>query len=269
MDCFTLTKFEVQPTTENQVLVLVVGSQVYKTILSRALPQHFMSRTFEDRRGRYEWGTYVHDVNNDAQLQVESLLQLFQKYIYIEDDLTETFALDYHTAMSPTGSYPRTAIGDLVYQAKPYHRPVKPSNHAKASELAEHFLTFIRAHPSYNRSDVVIPVPPSRADKVFDLPSELVKKIAVELGILDGSSLVQKIRSTKPMKDCTTPQEKINNVRNAFAVTNTDELEEKNVLLIDDIYASGFTINEVGRVLLEAGAHTVFGLVATKTSRDD
>jgi predicted amidophosphoribosyltransferase len=268
MDCFTLTKFEVRPASDNQLLVLVVGSQVYKSILSRALPQHFMSRAFEDRLGRYDWGTYIHDVDNDVRLEVETLLHLFQGYIYIEDDLTETFALDYHTEIAATGLYQKTAIGALVYQAKPYHRAVRPSNYTKASELAKHFLTFIRAHPSYSCSDLVISVPPSDPAKAFNLPAELVKKIAAELGIADGSGLVKRIRVTKPMKDCSTPQEKINNVRNAFAVTNGDELEGKNVLLIDDVYASGFTINEVGRVLLEAGAHAVFGLVATKTSRD-
>ena len=268
MDCFTLTKFEIQPATDKQVLMLAVGSQVYKTILARALPRHFMSRTFEDRRGRYEWGTYIHDVDDDARLQVENLLQLFKDYIYIEDDLTETFALDYHTAMSPTGSYPRTAIGELVYRAKPYNRPVRPSNYARASELAAHFLTFIRTHPGYSRSDIVLPIPASDPTKAFNLPVELVKKITAELGMIDGNGLVNRVRVTRPMKDCTTPQEKINNVRNAFAVTNRNALEDKNVLLIDDVYASGFTINEVGRVVLEAGAQAVFGLVATKTSRD-
>lgn len=268
MDCFTLTKFEIQPATDNQLLVLAMGSQVYKAILARAFPRNFMSRTFEDRRGRYEWGTYIHDVDDTVRLQVENLLRLFESYLYIEDDLTETFALDYHTAMLPTGSYSRTAIGDLVYRAKPYNRPVRPSNHAKTSELAEHFLTFIRIHLGYNSSDIVIPVPPSDPTKEFNLPIELVRRIAAELGIADGTGLVNRTRATKPMKDCTTPQEKINNVRHAFAVTNRDDLEGKNVLLIDDVYASGFTINEVGRVLREAGAQAVFGLVATKTSRD-
>ena len=37
---------------------------------------------------------------------------------------------------------------------------------------------------------------------------------------------------------------------------------------LDDIYQAGFTLNEVGKVLFEAGAQSVFGLAATKTGRD-
>jgi predicted amidophosphoribosyltransferase len=46
------------------------------------------------------------------------------------------------------------------------------------------------------------------------------------------------------------------------------DVRGKTVLLVDDIYQSGFTLNEVGRVLFEAGAESVLGLVATKTGRD-
>ena len=67
------------------------------------------------------------------------------------------------------------------------------------------------------------------------------------------------------MKDCETPQEKLDNVRGAFAVTPAADFAGKSVLLIDDIYQSGFTINEVGNVIGEAGASQVLGLAATKT----
>jgi predicted amidophosphoribosyltransferase len=45
-------------------------------------------------------------------------------------------------------------------------------------------------------------------------------------------------------------------------------MKKRDIILIDDIYQTGFTMNEVGRVLLEAGASSVLGLTATKTAKD-
>ncbi len=63
-------------------------------------------------------------------------------------------------------------------------------------------------------------------------------------------------------------QEKIDNVRGAFEIVPGIDVHDRELVLIDDIYQSGFTLNEIGRILLEAGARSVFGLVATKTGRD-
>lgn len=79
---------------------------------------------------------------------------------------------------------------------------------------------------------------------------------------------MRKIRQTRPAKDCQTIQEKIDNVRGAFEVVPGTDITDREIILVDDIYQGGFTLNEVGRVLFEAGARCVFGLVATKTGRD-
>lgn len=126
MDHFTLSSYEIQNATGNQVVVLVTGNQVYKRILSTAFPNHFLSRTFEDRYGRFDWGFYMHGVSNEQLGEVESLLELCRQHILLYDDLTECFALDYHTKLTPSGSQ-RTEVGQLIYRAKPYNRnPVMP-----------------------------------------------------------------------------------------------------------------------------------------------
>jgi predicted amidophosphoribosyltransferase len=69
------------------------------------------------------------------------------------------------------------------------------------------------------------------------------------------------------MKDCRTVQEKIENLRDAFSV-DSQQVQGKSVILVDDIYQTGFSINEVCRAIRQAGARLILGLVATKTSRD-
>ena len=267
MDCSTLRDFKLQKASNNQALVLVTGNQAYQAILARALNNHFVSRVFADRSGRFGWGAYVHNVDEESYQRIEILLQLFQHHIFIQDDLTETFALTFHQEMSSDGKFHRTKMGQLVYQAKPYKRRPTTTHHSQAAELASHFVAFIQRHPTYQGADVVIPVP-SNPDKEFDLPTLLAQHIAKKCQIKDGSGYVQKIRGTLSMKDCSTEQEKIDNVRNAFAVQSGVDLKDRRVILVDDIYHTGFTINEVGTTLFKAQVKQVLGLVATKTVRD-
>ena len=223
MDHFTLTDYRIQDAGGGQIAVMVTGNRVYKTVLTRAFPGHFMSRAFDDRYGHYEWGTYIHGVDEDMQKQVVALLNLCKRHVFIQDDLTETFALGYHTETTPSGGWNYTEMRDLVYGAKPYSRPVTDAHKANAIKLAQHLAAFITQHPSYGRASVVISVP-GRPGKTYDLPTVLARHIAVACSKIDGSGFVRKVRETHPAKDCKTEQEKIDNVRNAFAVTPGSDL---------------------------------------------
>ena len=105
MDHFTLTDYKIQDAGGGQIVVMVTGNQIYKMILARAFPGHFMSRTFEDRFGQYEWGTYIHAADDAMRTEVAALLELCKNHVFVQDDLTETFALSYHTEMTPSGVY--------------------------------------------------------------------------------------------------------------------------------------------------------------------
>lgn len=48
-----------------------------------------------------------------------------------------------------------------------------------------------------------------------------------------------------------------NNVRGAFALANRAAVAMKTVLLVDDIYTSGSTVDECAKVLINAGAKRV------------
>jgi len=49
------------------------------------------------------------------------------------------------------------------------------------------------------------------------------------------------------MKKCRTIQEKIDNIKDAFEV-DAATFNGRAIILVDDIYQTGFSINEVGRV---------------------
>jgi ComF family protein len=62
---------------------------------------------------------------------------------------------------------------------------------------------------------------------------------------------------------CTRPQiglgreQRINNIKGAFDLKPSSPIEDKNILLIDDVYTTGSTVNECAQVLLSKGAARV------------
>ena len=70
---------------------------------------------------------------------------------------------------------------------------------------------------------------------------------------VEKKSLRRKI-NTKPQKDLT-PGERQKNIKGAF--TAGGDLRGKNILLIDDIYTTGTTIDEAAGTLKKAGAEKV------------
>lgn len=55
----------------------------------------------------------------------------------------------------------------------------------------------------------------------------------------------------------------------SFELTSSNSVQGKKVLLIDDIFDSGATIKEIGRMLTEMGATEIAPLVIAKTIGGD
>ncbi|HZT81676.1 MAG TPA: phosphoribosyltransferase family protein [Gemmataceae bacterium] len=249
------------------LLLLVSGPTLYKAVLGRAFPALYFSRTFEDRFGQFTWGTYIRGAGAAEEKALGEFCTLLQAAVYIDDDLDESFALSFHTQTSPAGGYERTAIGRLVYEAKPYDRIRHPGDRQRAAELAGLLVRFVQQQPTYRAADLLIPVPPSNQNKDYDLPTLLAEAIGKQTGIAATPAALRKTRNTRPMKDCRTVQEKIDNLKGAFTA-DPALVKGKKVILVDDIYQTGFSINEVCRVLRGQGVALVLGLVATKTAHD-
>ena len=55
------------------------------------------------------------------------------------------------------------------------------------------------------------------------------------------------------------------NLAGAFKVTNKSKVKGKTILIFDDIYTTGSSMNECAKVLMTAGAYKVYGLCLTRT----
>ena len=92
------------------------------------------------------------------------------------------------------------------------------------------------------------------------LASKIVNKIP-DL-ILEKQILV-KYKENKTQSSLNKLQ-RLENVKNVYKVQNTAKIKEKKVLLFDDIYTTGATVNECAKVLKQAGAKEVGILTIAK-----
>ncbi len=113
--------------------------------------------------------------------------------------------------------------------------------------------------------DMILYVPPTKS-------GELVKNLAIKISQVFKfpiSHNLRKQRQTSEQKVFENSYLKSDNVRDAFIYNNTTEIEDKSILLIDDIFDSGATVKEIGRYLTNLGAKKIAPLVIAKTVGGD
>lgn len=109
--------------------------------------------------------------------------------------------------------------------------------------------------------DLIIPIPLHKdrmRKRGFNQAESIAKGLSRELGISVSTDSLLRIRKTSPQKELN-DQERRSNLKNAFQVVNND-VKFKKVLLIDDIYTTGSTVDAATAVLLENGAEKVYFL---------
>jgi hypothetical protein len=247
-------------------MFLVKGIEDYATILKRAFPALPFEGPFPNDTADFDW-FLIADATAEQCQAIQSFLTMLGNVYLIKDTLDECYALALHTIMTETGTFQRTPIGQLVREAKPYDSGWNAGNQQQAGKLADFLAEFVRTHPTYARVPLIAAVPPSNPDKQFDLPALLAERLASLTGKQIATSHLRKVRATLPMKNLATLASKAANVKDAF-YAEPSVFVGKDIFLVDDIYHTGSTINEVGRALRIAGVRQVFGLTLTKTIRN-
>jgi ComF family protein len=107
--------------------------------------------------------------------------------------------------------------------------------------------------------DLIIPVPlhPKRLRwRGFNQSGLLARQVGRAYGVAMDPFVLVRIKETLPQTQLS-EQERRRNVRGAFALNPQRSVDGKKILLVDDVYTSGATVNECSRTLLRAGAEEV------------
>ena len=107
--------------------------------------------------------------------------------------------------------------------------------------------------------DIIIPVPMHKFKKSvrgYNQSELLANEIAKQMELSFEKTVLIKIKNTKVQSTLTKTQ-RIENVKNAFFVTDATKIRDKKIILIDDIYTTGCTVNECSKVLKQSGAREI------------
>lgn len=128
-------------------------------------------------------------------------------------------------------------------------------------------ITLRAFHKQYGNKkfDCILYVPPTVSG---DLVKNFASKISMILKIPISNQL-QKTRKTEAQKIFQNSPLKKDNVAGAFVLEKPDSIIGKSILLIDDIFDSGATLKEIGKMLTHAGATEIAPLVIAKTVGGD
>ena len=193
-------------------------------------------------------------------------LRILRWTVTIEDASDESHALYLYSLPHPTSDpYEQelkpTRMGNLVKQAK--YGPTSEGKSA-AQQLSKLMASWIVRHPRYIGANTIVPTPPSNPHKAFDLPEFISRFLSDALNY--KLEMCQKTRVTQQQKSLSQDPEALRaNVAGAFRVDA--DLSGMNVIILDDLYGSGETLNELGRACREAGAQYILSLTATKNAK--
>ena len=114
--------------------------------------------------------------------------------------------------------------------------------------------------------DIIIPVPISKKRKKqrgYNQSSLFARKISNFLKIEYQENYLVKIKDNK-VQSLLKKEDRMNNVKNVYSICDSEKIINKKILLVDDIYTTGNTVNECSRMLIESGACEVGILTIAK-----
>ena len=169
------------------------------------------------------------------------------------------WALGFHSRFAGA-DWSRTEVGELAYRFK------YGGETALAETLADRLQVLVKAHPELAQVDAILPVPPSTS-RPTDPVRTLATALGRRLGVPVRAEWLVKTRVTRLQKEMRTLAQKRANVAGAFGVRGP--VRGLRLLVLDDLYDSGATLEEVTRVLKRAGAAAVMVLTLTRTIHSD
>jgi ComF family protein len=158
-------------------------------------------------------------------------------------------------------------LRELIHLLK--YNGVRPAANVLGRMLAEAIAVL---EPEFGQDKIpLIPVPlykGRRQQRGFN-QAELIARAALKVHpagerMRIDTDLLVRTRDTHSRIGLTSHQRR-ENMSGAFAVTRAEEIRDREVLLVDDVYTTGTTVSECARVLRRAGAARVWVATVART----
>ena len=133
----------------------------------------------------------------------------------------------------------------------------------KITSLSKDFailtINFMKKYNIGKESQIILSVP-MHPRKLFKREVNhadiLARTIGKGLGIAYSGSVLKKIKNTPPQSKLKR-EDRIKNLQSSFSLKNSSLISGRNILLVDDLFTTGSTVNECAMLLKNSGAGRV------------
>lgn len=115
--------------------------------------------------------------------------------------------------------------------------------------------------------DLILPIPlhiKRLRQRGFNQALLLANELGKKFELPTGRSVLKKVKETLPQVGLSRAERR-KNVRGSFRVISPEDMKDKSILLVDDVFTTGTTVNECSKVLIKAGAKDVFVVTLART----
>ena len=180
--------------------------------------------------------------------------EIFMKIDNYKCDNTKYF--DEHIYFSKYNGIIRKRIIDYKFNGQAYLEKFFSNIILKNEKIYVHLKKY----------DIIIPVPIHKKRKQvrgYNQSELFAKTIAQKLELQINNNILLKEKNNVPQSSLN-KDERIKNAKGIYKVQNSIRIDPKNVLLVDDVYTTGSTVNECARVLKKIGIKYIGVLTIAK-----
>ena len=142
----------------------------------------------------------------------------------------------------------------------------------KKQVISKHLIQLLQAHLPQDLAstdyDFLLPIPLHTnrlRQRGFNQAEQIAQGVAQVWGVPVQTDILLRTRDTVPLSSLESREERTKNIAGAFEVRPQDSIQGRKILLIDDIFTTGTTINEALKVLRFANPDCVDVLTLTRT----
>ena len=158
-----------------------------------------------------------------------------------------------HFYLQGKALYDYGSMADSIFRFKYTGRQEYAEFYGK--DLYDRYGSWLRAV----KPDVLVPVPihiSRKRKRGYNQAELLARELSKHSGIPVNRKLIIRKKKTKPQKDLTV-QERQNNLKKAFKICKND-VKLSTIVIIDDIYTTGSTIDDMAKLLMTSGIQKVY-----------
>lgn len=163
--------------------------------------------------------------------------------------------------LAPVTHYDNPSVKKLIFKLKygSWLQTVEP--------LQELLVNYLKKLPVNGKGFVVIPIPlhPDRElHRGFNQSNILASKVSRHLDIELIKNNLIRVKNTKSQTEFKDYKAREQNLACAFHLNRPERLRNKSIILVDDVFTSGATINEAVRTLKAAGVRKIVALILAR-----